>query len=1683
MKALLTLFACTLFLLPASAVDVPRTKLKPRPPAAEEILASPRDGSRLLLQAGVFDPTRESLDFEAVGLPRLRVLEKGAAAPAARYAIVQFEPGMMPARDELAGLGVEPMGYLPDNAFQVRLDAASRERLEARADVRWIGDYDPGYKVSPRLWPGTKDAPHEVVVVVFPGESPDVIFAGLVSAFPQALRTHSLDDPVSPALRIAVPQSIRDAFVVAASRIEGVRWIEPYDEPVLHNIDASGPIQGNQTGSAGRTLFARGLTGTGQIAAVADSGLDSDMCFFRSLNGVEAVTLATDTPYPSLGPLFPDRKVIGYWVQPGAQAYDDDMICRNTPTGFHGTHVAGTVAGDNRATPSSPSSPGIDSGDGMAPNAQILFQDVGNLGGCLAGLGNKAAMFAQALAGGARVHSNSYGSDSNGNYSSDDQSADRFLFDHEEMSIVYSAGNSGPASTSIGSPGVSKNVVTVGALGHGDNTVIARFSSRGPTVDGRIKPDIVAPGSSVGSAAGDTVQGNDNCGISFKSGTSMAAPTVAGGAVLLRQYFADGFYPTGSKNAADALEASAALVKATLLNGTLALPSGQTFGDLAYGWGRIFLDGNLYFAGDSRKLRAWNLPNIQGIRTGDVNSYTVDVRTGQELRVTLVWSDAEGTLGAAAALVNDLDLSVVDPSGTTFLGNSFSTAGVSVTGGSPDRTNNVEQVRFTAPAAGTYTVRVAGASVPGTGRASTDRQGYALVVSAATCDSGVTAPPANVTGSSNPSMGVDLHFDAPAGSKVTQVYRVTGTCAAPAGAFQYAGLTTGSSFTDARAQGGVTYSYKLRGADDCGEGPVSSCVTVTPTGRCDIAPTFEGIAGAAADGANCRIVLQWPEATSNCALGQTVRYNVYRATSPDMAGAFAKPYATVTGATSYDDIDIASGVTYYYSVRAEDSVTGAGGPNGGNEEKNRVSTFATATGPAGSTIGTWTDDGGDTSARMLVTSPWQITATEAQSGPYSYHSGPDDGFYPRETCAAITTPELALDSGAVLTYFARYNLEFNWDGVVVEISTDGGSTWTDLPPSSGYPGTLSETLNPPINACGYPSTRGAFTGPPANDGLTPWTSYSSSLAAFAGQSVKIRWRLTTDPGLELEGFFLDSISVTSVRLPSECARVIVTPVASFDFSPRAPLAGTAVAFTDTSSNEPASRLWNFGDGSTSTEPNPSHVFATPALRTVKLTVTNAAGTSEAMREITIGDPAASFQPKQILPGQARAAGAGGSFFRTSMWLTNPGLADSVVRLRYVPTGTAGGAEETSFVTIRAGRSVAFQDVLADAFGASENTSGAIVVEVESGRPAPVVTSRTFNDAGAIGTFGQYIPAIAIAPPTGASEARLEGLGGDVANRSNVGVLNLSATPLDAEISVRGADGAPRGTSVPVQVPAYGVVQVNGANFVAGAGAMPVFTAVVNGNGRFYAYASKLDNLTSDPIFIPGTLTPRASQFVDGVGSLVGANNTLFKSNLSLTNRNASESVVTIGLTPRGATAPVATQTVALPPFATRYYDDAVAEIFGFQGAASLHLATGASVPVAAWARTYSDRGASGTLGQFIPAFSAEDLIGTGGAILQGLSQTSRYRTNAGLVNVSAAPVNVRVEVRRGDGTSAGEKVYPVAGGQSVFVAQIILDVTGAELADGYLRVEPAAPGAIYAWASFVDNLSTDQTFVRPIPME
>lgn len=1119
----------------ATSVTVPGQRMAP------EAIRSINDPTVLMFSSGAIDPTRERLVISQYNLQ---------ASTGSDVHVIQFHGKAADYRKALMAHGVQILGFMPKQAYLVR---ASRSALTAlgnddRIAIRFAGPVEPEWKLSSALLdldaqvmpfrlPGESSVRQDglgLELSGYPGESVEALTLAVRKIAPEAIVINASESAHAPVVQLWVRRTQAVALIEQATAIHALAYLAPYFPETLHNSDSVEPIQRNAAGAgqpANTPIWNQGLIGSGQIVAVMDSGLDRNEDWFVGLDqGSGPVVELTDSEAPlppSIAAVHPDRKVYAYWVQPGATAYDNNQVCTTSPTSYHGTHVSGTVAGDS-LTRSTPTDPGYDGDDGMAPNAQILFQDIGNdTSGCLS-ITDLGLTLEQARNGGAYIHSNSWGAAVGGAYNANSAALDQFSWKFEDHLVLFSAGNSGPGSNTIGAPATAKNALTVGALGHGNSLLAASFSSRGPTDDGRLKPDIQAPGSSIVSARGDT---NNSATIetaltSTKSGTSMSTPTVAGAAALMRQYFADGFYPLGSANPADQRQPSGALMKAMLLGGT-AVPASFNVPSQTFGWGRVFLDNNLYFDGDSRYTRVWDVPHSGGLSTGETDTYTATVDTGEELRITLVWNDPPSFPSAASNLVNDLDLTVRHVgTNTTWLGNVI-TSGVSTTGGAADTVNNVEQVILPIPLAGQYEITVNGSSVPGDGQNFSDTQGYALVSSGSAVPDPLQAPTA-VTATDQGISGIDLAFTpAIRGSSTFNIYRAIGDCTASAVEFRLIDTSASTTLTDTEVIGGFTYSYVIREvSSDINEGQASLCTSAsvaTSTAACNLIPDFDQSSVVAGDAVSndCETTVSWDAASAVCPNG-SVSYNIYRDTDPFFTPAAGNRIETGLVGSSYNDTSVTS-QTYYYVVRAADA---AEAPGDLRVKATPVGNF--------NMIGTFTD-GADNLSLLNLEGPWSVSDNQAASGTLSYRNATDDAVeYVPNTCATLTTPPLELQSGSpALTYSARFDLEPDWDGVVVEISTDGGNNWIDLPPAGGYPGDFNMTGNPPINACGYVTTQGAFNG----SSLGSFNDYSSDLSAFAGQTVQIRWVMSTDPGSQDEGFYLDDIEITQASTPAVCGSV------------------------------------------------------------------------------------------------------------------------------------------------------------------------------------------------------------------------------------------------------------------------------------------------------------------------------------------------------------------------------------------------------------------------------------------------------------------------------------------------------------------------------------------------------------------
>ncbi|WP_440951726.1 PGF-pre-PGF domain-containing protein [Methanococcoides sp. FTZ1] len=636
------------------------------------------DGRYILLKAARFNT--EEVSSTAI----LSTMESTSLSTSGDYYIVQFKGTVKEEwKLDVRATGAIIYDYIPNNAFIIFMDTSVKTELYDLEFVQWIGPYLPSYRVSPHLSSLSDEyGKVDIVVMIFDPDDNERISAEISGFGGEVIDTSG--DMIRARIDItSVPE-------IAA--LNGVSWIEQHLQPVILNDVAEGII------NVSYVRDTHGLTGSGQIIGVADTGLDT---------GFNNGSMHDDL----------EGRIVGLvdWSDNGMGDYKLGFYFDG-----HGTHVAGSAVGNGSSSQGECK--------GMAHEAGLVFHAIENSDGSLnLSSTNIPLIFQQAYDLGARVHSNSWGNNNPslyGAYTSYSEAVDQFMWEHPDFLILFSAGNSGAETNTTIPPGTAKNALTVGASESyradkgptADNIdEVAVFSSRGPTDDERIKPDVVAPGTWINSTASSLVF-TDN--YTFMSGTSMSTPITAGAAALVRQYYVQN----------ESISPTAALLKATLING--AVDMGQS--PDAQGWGRVNVLNSLY---PEAPGRSYYHDNISLDENGSWNASYYLNNSSAVLKVTLVWTDHPKSPASEPALVNDLDLNVTGPDGT-------------YSGNNGDHTNNVEQVEIVSPSEGWYVVTVSAYSIPN------GPQPFALVLSGA-LNNDTTAPAINsiVLNSSTPDIG------------------------------------------------------------------------------------------------------------------------------------------------------------------------------------------------------------------------------------------------------------------------------------------------------------------------------------------------------------------------------------------------------------------------------------------------------------------------------------------------------------------------------------------------------------------------------------------------------------------------------------------------------------------------------------------------------------------------------------------------------------------------------------------------------------------------------------------------------------------------------------------------------------------------------------------------------------------
>lgn len=486
------------------------------------------------------------------------------------------------------------------------------------------------------------------------------------------------------------------------------------------------PLDGSESGTLVMGFSAaweKGYTGADQIGAFADTGLDTG----------DLETLHEDIR---------GRILSGQALGIYSSSWED-------PNG-HGTHVAGSIAGR-----------GVLSGGilkGGAYNSLLIAQ--GMWSDRLENFtvpSKLSVLFDGALSEGAKVHNNSWGSVlSPGTYDASAAEVDEWTYNHPEMLIVFAAGNSGADKDksgridggSLATPGTAKNALTVGASenvtstggvqvplkklsaarelwpveplysSHPSDNIngLAMFSSRGPTMDGRIKPDLVAPGSNILSLRSQVESALELWGAYdqnyvWSGGTSMAAPLVSGAALVSREILA-------KKRGIS--QPSAALMKAILMNSTVDMYPGQ-FGEVGEAQGQEILSHRPNADQGFGRLTVERLVEVsegallwdhEGLEQEEEFQVEIPILAGQRIYANLVWSDPAATPNAGKALVNDLDLDFYRES--------------ELISKNEDRLNNFETLEMDELSGGLYKIKIRAHRVL---QGSAKKQPFALVIS------------------------------------------------------------------------------------------------------------------------------------------------------------------------------------------------------------------------------------------------------------------------------------------------------------------------------------------------------------------------------------------------------------------------------------------------------------------------------------------------------------------------------------------------------------------------------------------------------------------------------------------------------------------------------------------------------------------------------------------------------------------------------------------------------------------------------------------------------------------------------------------------------------------------------------------------------------------------------------------
>lgn len=786
-----------------------------------------------LLTSGITNRVEVADDWNLIRLnarlldtstPEIRAMRKTRGTFAGkRLHLVQFAGPPRPNwLEELKQNGVQIVSYIPENSYLIYGDAAALARMQAWATnaafMQWDGEYSSDLKVHPqarrtmvRKSDGTYEAgTYSIQLIADTNANPATL--ALINRLKTAPVRRDFRNGAYRNLVVSISSDQLDTIAAQPDVISIHAYEHPQKRDERQDQIVAGNLTGNVPSGAGylNWLASKGFNqsqfdASGFVVDVADSGIDNGTTAPGHFGLYELGVPASSSRVAYV-------KLQGT-LNPGGTLEGCDG---------HGNLNAHIIGNYDAYTGSQhQDSSGYSYGVGVCPfvklGSSVIFDNSSANNDFT--FPDYPTLSSDAYNSGARISSDSWGSDVGGDYDADAQTFDGLVRDadpntpgNQEMTFVFAAGNAGPCTPSktkgIDSPGSAKNVITVGAsenvrsLATADNPSgsdacsesdasansandMSCSSSRGPCNDQRMKPDLVAPGIHItgGAPQNSPPPPPTGQGVALDCFNAIGVCALPGSGTpgnannffpLGQQFYTES---SGTSHATPAVAGACALVRQSFINNGQNAPSPAMTKAFLMNSARYMTgsgaNDNLWspsqgmgevnvgtaFDGVARYLRD-EVTADKFTGTGQMRAYSGQVvDSTKPFRVTLAWTDAPGSTSSSAAYNNNLDLTVMI-GGNIYHGNVFS-GQYSVSGGKADTRNNVESVFLPAGVSGPFSILVTAANINSDGvpnEAPALDQDFALVVYNATAavKPTVTTTAGNFYGLFYESSGVEI---------------------------------------------------------------------------------------------------------------------------------------------------------------------------------------------------------------------------------------------------------------------------------------------------------------------------------------------------------------------------------------------------------------------------------------------------------------------------------------------------------------------------------------------------------------------------------------------------------------------------------------------------------------------------------------------------------------------------------------------------------------------------------------------------------------------------------------------------------------------------------------------------------------------------------------------------------------